>query len=240
MYRVNHIMRTINEMSFYAPHMKVDRNVERLSKLQKISFCVSIVSFSLLAIIALIYGPFDTKSNLSHISALSLYFINVIMGIVYLLVPVINTVKYTCNFKGEIINELIYGIDSDEQYIEALMPYSLEELAYVSNCIYVRIPKIKSKCFLWGGGKTAIISVLCLSYFAICLISTGGGEIGTSDKIIIAAMFFILYSSLMNMSFKKKLLYLQNLKLIIDMTIKIKKSHIIQLPEIPEAECTLK
>ncbi len=35
MYRVNHIMRTINEMSSYTPHMKVNRIAERLSKVQK-------------------------------------------------------------------------------------------------------------------------------------------------------------------------------------------------------------
>ncbi len=71
MYRVNHIMRTINEMSSYTPHMKVNRISERLSKLQKLSFCVSIISFFLLSIIALTYGPFDTKNNLSFISVLS-------------------------------------------------------------------------------------------------------------------------------------------------------------------------
>lgn len=152
MYRVNHIMRTINEMSSYTPHMKVNRIAERLSKVQKISFA-SLLFLFLLAIITLTYGPFNTKSNLSFISALSLYFINVIMGVTYLSVPVINTIKYIYNFKGEVVNELIYDIDSDEQHIEALLPYSLEELTYVSNCIQVRIPKIKSKCFLWGGGK---------------------------------------------------------------------------------------
>ena len=46
----------------------------------------------------------------------------------------------------------------------------------------------------------------------------------TGDKIIVAIMFFILYTSLMNMFFKQKLLYLQNLKMIIDMTIKIKRN----------------
>ncbi|SQQ93399.1 Uncharacterised protein [Escherichia coli] len=45
MYRVNHIMRTINEMSSYTPHMKVNRIAERLSKVQKISFCISVISF---------------------------------------------------------------------------------------------------------------------------------------------------------------------------------------------------
>lgn len=45
MYRVNHIMRTINEMSSYTPHMKVNRISERLSKLQKLSFCISIFLF---------------------------------------------------------------------------------------------------------------------------------------------------------------------------------------------------
>ncbi|WP_244596303.1 hypothetical protein [Escherichia coli] len=126
MYRVNHIMRTINEMSSYTPHMKVNRIAERLSKVQKISFCISVISFFLLAIITLTYGPVNTKSNLSFISALSLYFINVIMGVTYLSVPVINTIKYIYNFKGEVVNELIYDIDSDEQHIEALLPYSLE------------------------------------------------------------------------------------------------------------------
>ncbi|HFF1894442.1 TPA: hypothetical protein ACGBJ4_004781, partial [Escherichia coli] len=87
MYRVNHIMRTINEMSSYTPHMKVNRISERLSKLQKLSFCISIISFFLLSIIALTYGPFDTKNNLSFISVLSLYFINVIVGVAYLSVP---------------------------------------------------------------------------------------------------------------------------------------------------------
>lgn len=228
MYRVNHIMRTINEMSSYTPHMKVNRIAERLSKVQKISFCISVISFFLLAIITLTYGPFNTKSNLSFISALSLYFINVIMEVTYLSVPVINTIRYIYNFKGEVVNELIYDIDSDEQHIEALLPYSLEELTYVSNCIQVRIPKIKSKCFLWGGGKTAIISILCLSYSAICIVNGGSidgifvGE--TGDKIIVAIMLFILYTSLMNMFFKQKLLYLQNLKMIIDMTIKIKRN----------------
>lgn len=38
MYRVNHIMRTINEMSSYTPHMKVNRIAERLSKVQKYLF----------------------------------------------------------------------------------------------------------------------------------------------------------------------------------------------------------
>ncbi|HHO9746228.1 TPA: hypothetical protein ACRZFB_003684 [Escherichia coli] len=228
MYRVNHIMRTINEMSSYTPHMKVNRISERLSKLQKLSFCISIISFFLLSIIALTYGPFDTKNNLSFISVLSLYFINVIVGVVYLSVPVINTIKYIYNFKGEVINELIYDIDSDEQHIEALLPYSLEELTYVSYCIQARIPKIKSKCFLWGGGKTAIISILFLSYYAINL--ANGGNIegifvgGVGDKVIVVVMFFILYTSLMNMFFKQKYLYLQNLKLIIDMTIKIKRN----------------
>ncbi|KAE9666532.1 hypothetical protein [Escherichia coli] len=228
MYRVNHIMRTINEMSSYTPHMKVNRITERLDKLQKISFCISIFSFFLLAVIALTYGPFDTKNNLSFISALSLYFINVIVGVTYLSVPVFNTVKYIYNFKGEVINELIYDIDSDEQHIEVLLPYSLEELTYASNCIQARIPKIKSKCFLWGGGKTAVISILCLSYYVICLVNGGAlesifvGAVG--DQIIITAMLFILYTSLMNMCFKQKILYLQNLKMIIDMTIKIKRN----------------
>lgn len=150
------------------------------------------------------------------------------MGVAYLSVPVINTIKYIYNFKGEVINELIYDIDSDEQHIEALLPYSLEELTYVSYCIQARIPKIKSKCFLWGGGKTAIISILFLSYYAINL--ANGGNIegifvgGVGDKVIVVVMFFILYTSLMNMFFKQKYLYLQNLKLIIDMTIKIKRN----------------
>ncbi len=228
MYRINHIMRTINEMSSYTPHMRVNRIAERLSKVQKISFCISIISFFLLAIIALTYGPFNTKSNLSFISALSLYFINIIMGVTYLSVPVINAIKYLYNFKGEMVNELIYDIDSDEQHIETLLPYSLEELTYVSNCIQVRIPKIKSKCFLWGGEKTAITSILCLSYSAICIVN--GGSIdgifvgGGADKIIVTIMFFILYTSLMNMFLKQKLLYLQNLKMIIDLSIKIKRN----------------
>ncbi|EFB1475336.1 hypothetical protein ABDB92_004717 [Escherichia coli O13/O135:H23] len=228
MYRVNHIMRTINEMSSYTPHMKVNRITERLDKLQKISFCISILSFFLLAVIALTYGPFDTKSNLSFISVSSLYFINIIVGVTYLSVPVFNIVKYIYNLKGEVINELIYDIDSDEQHIEVLLPYSLEELTYASNCIQVRIPKIKSKCFLWGGGKTAIISILCLSYYIICHFNGGAQEgifIGVvGDQIIITAMLFILYTSLMNMFFKQKALYLQNLKMIIDMTIKIKRN----------------
>ena len=48
MYRVNHIMRTINEMSSYTPHMKVNRIAERLSKVQKISFCISVISSGLI------------------------------------------------------------------------------------------------------------------------------------------------------------------------------------------------
>ncbi|MCV5591447.1 hypothetical protein OFN17_28875, partial [Escherichia coli] len=75
---------------------------------------------------------------------------------------------------------------------------------------------------------TAIISILFLSYYAINL--ANGGNIegifvgGVGDKVIVVVMFFILYTSLMNMFFKQKYLYLQNLKLIIDMTIKIKRN----------------
>ncbi|WP_096941892.1 hypothetical protein [Escherichia coli] len=226
MYRVNHIMRTINEMSSYTPHMKVNRISENLKKVQKVSFFISILSFFMLTIISLTYGPFDTKNNLSFISALSIYFINIIVGFTYLLVPAINAVKYIYNLKEEVINELIYDIDSDEQHIEALMPYSLEELTYVSNCIQARPPEIKSKFFFLTGGKTAIISILFLSYYYISLINESniGGVFveGGGDKFFVFIMFFILYTSLINVFLKQKILYLTKLKLIIDMAIKIK------------------
>lgn len=125
------------------------------------------------------------------------------------------------------VNELIYDIDSDEQHIEALLPYSLEELTYVSNCIQVRIPKIKSKCFLWGGGKTAIISILCLSYSAICIVNGGSIDGILLGRLVIKLLspscFYTLHI-IDEYVFKQKLLYLQNLKMIIDMTIKIKRN----------------
>lgn len=228
MYRVNHIMRTINEMRLYTPHMKANKMMDRLSKLQKISFRISIISFLLLAIIALTYGPFDTKSNLSFISALILYFVNITACVTCLSVPIIGIVRHTYDFKEEVVNELIYGIDRDEQHIEALMPYSLEELTYVANCIHVRISKIKSKCSFFGGEKTAIISILFLSYFAIEVINeantVGLFFLSSWDKLIAVTLVFILYASLMTMFFKQKLAYLQDIKTLIDMSIKIKNN----------------
>lgn len=197
MYRVNHIMRTINEMNFYTPHMRVDRFTGYSNKLQKISFCILLVSFYLLVVTALIYGPFDIKNGLSFTSALSLYFVNIIAGGVYLLSPLIGTLKYIYNFKGEIINELIYDIDNDEQYIEVLMPYSLEELIYASKCIRARISKVKSKRFFMGSGGTSVISILCLSYSGVCVISGVNveeiGLIGFFDMAIKFVLFFMLH-----------------------------------------------
>lgn len=62
MYRVNHIMRTINEMSSYTPHMKVNRISENLKKVQKYHFS-SLFFLFMLTIISLTYGPFDTKTT---------------------------------------------------------------------------------------------------------------------------------------------------------------------------------
>ncbi|EPO9567874.1 hypothetical protein ACUINF_004210 [Escherichia coli] len=230
MYRVNHIMRTINEMNFYTPHMRVDRFTGYSNGLQKISFCILLVSFYLLVITALIYGLFDIKNGLNFTSTLSLYFVNIIAGGVCLLSPLIGTLKYIYNFKGEIINELIYDIDNDEQYIEVLMPYSLEELIYASKCIRARISKVKSKCFFMGSEGTSVISILCLSYSGVCVMSGVNveeiGLIGFFDMAIKFVLFFMLHLLLINTFFKRKLRYLQKLKSLIDMTVSTKKNFI--------------
>ncbi|WP_244601079.1 hypothetical protein [Escherichia coli] len=229
MFRVNHIMRTINEMSFYTPHIKLNKFTDYLFRLKKISFCITLVSFYLLIVMAFIYGPFEIKNGLGFISALSLYFATIIAGGFYLSVPVIGALKYICNFKGEMINELIYDIDNDEQYIESLMPYSLEELAYASKCIHTRIQKVKSKRFFMERGEISVISILCLSYSSVCVIS--GINIkgvfffgGIFDMVIILVMFFILHTSLISMLFKRKLRYLQKINSLIDMTLNIKRN----------------
>ncbi|KUS82059.1 hypothetical protein AWE77_21500 [Escherichia coli] len=232
MYRVNHIMRTINEMNSYTPHMKVNRISEHSKKLQRFSFYISIASIAALSFIALMCILFNNKNNFIFIIALFFYLINVMGSIIYLLAPILGVVKHLYNLKGELLNDLIYDIDNDEQHIEALMSYSLDELIYIKNCIHVRVINMRAKCFFLGG-ETAIISILCLSHYAFIFIKSINTGLFLSmslfDEIIILFLIIICYASLMSMIFKRKFTYLQSLDRIIDMAIKIKNSFYTEI-----------
>ncbi|MCT8345068.1 hypothetical protein LG003_20020 [Photorhabdus kleinii] len=137
------------------------------------------------------------------------------------------------NFKKEIFNDLICEIDNDEQNIEKLMPYSLTELNYSIDWLNIKIQRVKSRINDFFGEKTAILSILGLSYSAIQAIggfnklsdtiSKGIFNSGTANTLIVFGLAFLLGLSFGALALKNIANHLQYLKEIIEITKKLKE-----------------
>ena len=123
------------------------------------------------------------------------------------------------NFKKEIFNDLICEIDNDERNVEKLMQYSLDELTYATDCLNLKIERIKLRVNDFFGEKTAIFSILGLAYSAIQsvgglnkisdTISNGLFNSGTASTLISFGLAFILGISLGALTLKQIIKHLQ-------------------------------
>lgn len=235
MYRVNQIIKTISKMNSHAPYNQINKKSNLLRKTQVYSFLTSLFSLVFMIIIAVFYKFFHLPKETFISSTFSLYVINSASSIIYLFTPIIPGVKFMLNFKNEIFNDLICEIDNDEQNIEKLMPYSLDELNYSIDWLNIKIQRVKSRINDFFGEKTAVLSIIGLAYSAIQgfggleklgdTISKGLFDSGTANTIIVFGLAFILGLSLGALALKNVANHLQYLKEIIELAKKTKKQN---------------
>lgn len=235
MYRVNQIIKTTSEMKTYAPYKHLNKKSNSLRKIQVYSLLTSLFSLFLMVFIAIIYKVFSLPKDPFILTALILYAINSISGIVYLFTPIVPGVKFMLNFKKEIFNDLICEIDNDEQNIQKLMPYSLTELNYCIDWLNIKIQRLKLRINDFFGEKTAVLSILGLAYSAIQgigglnklgdTISKGLFNSGTTNTLIVLGLAFLLGLSLGALALKNVANHLQYLKEILELTKKIKQEN---------------
>jgi hypothetical protein len=188
-----------------------------------------------MVIIAVIYKVFNLPKDPFVLTALILYVLNSIAGIIYLFTPIIPGIKFMLNFKKEVFNDLICEIDNDEQNIQNLIPYSLTELNYSIDWLNIKIKRVKSRINDFFGEKTAVLSILGLAYSAVQgvgglnklgdTISKGLFNSGTVNTLIVFGLAFLLGLSLGALALKNVANHLQYLKEILEITKKTKEKH---------------
>jgi len=180
-----------------------------------------------------IYKAFNLPKEPFILSAFFLYFLNSIACILYLFIPIITGLKFMLNFKNEIFNDLICEIDNDEQNIQKLLPYSLDELNYSIDWLNLKIQRLKSRINDFFGEKTAVLSIIGLAYSTIQgfgglnklgdTISKGLFNSGTANTLIVFGLAFLLGLSLGALALKNVANHLQYLKEVLELTKKTKQ-----------------
>lgn len=239
--RINQIVGILSKMESHTPFATMKAKKRISIKIQNYSLLGCIFSFLLLMILFVICLTFKIKKNSVKTFALILLVINHIFGIVCLLTPVISGMKFIFNMRNEVMNDFQMEINHDEKNVEQLEHYSIPELDYATHLLAFKIERFKARISDFFGTKTAILSILGLSYSAVQAL--GGFEkithilakgLFNSDIANIISIFglsFLLGISIGAIIMKNIINHFEYLKSILELAKQRKNRSIIKTPD---------
>jgi len=171
MQRINQIIAIYSRMKPF-PTFKKNNKLKSLWKTQATLFVISLGSLFLLGALVLAINLSFLSKETTKIIALSLFLVNSLSSITFLLIPPINELKSFINLKKEVMNDLVCEIYFAENHIMELERYTESELKYAIEWLNLKINRINNRLNNFFGEKTAIISICGLAYSA--LQATGG------------------------------------------------------------------
>lgn len=224
------ILNVLSRMNSYvssSPKNKKSNLYIKCIKIKVYTFLTALLSLILMAIIVFIGWFFGLpKSPCISSILIILFFLNLISTLICVIAALIpklrEMLEFIFNFKREIFNDFFYEIIHDRKNIEKLELYSPAELGYVLDWVNIKIRRANSRIIYFFGGKTAILSIIGLSYSVIQNI--GGlpklGEImlnglfssGITNALIVLVLCFLLGISLGALTLKMLVNYLQYIK----------------------------
>lgn len=235
MLRINHIIKILSSVKPYTPHTyksKTDKIIDKMNG--TLALFAALILFLLLIAISLykLFEPF--RCNLMICIIFGLYFIGTTIGIVIMLLPPISGMKYLINWKKETSNDLIFEISHDEENAKLLLEYSEKELLYSIYWLQMKINRINIRVSSFFGEKTAVLSVLALTYSAVQssigfdklshTFTQGLFSSGVVNTFIMFGLAFLLGLSLGALMLKKVANHQLYLKEIVELTLRLQKN----------------
>lgn len=206
MNRVNQIVSILSKMESHTPFALIKSKKITSIKIQNYSLLGCLLCLLLLGALIILCLTFNIDKKSVEIYAILLLIINHIFGIICLTTPIVADLNFFFNMRKEVLNDFQIEINHDEKNVEQLDHYSIPELEYATYWLNLKIERFKARISDFFGTKTAIISILGLSYSAVQ--SLGGFEkIGNilfkglfdtdvANIISILGLFFLLGISL--------------------------------------------
>ncbi|WP_413796537.1 hypothetical protein [Kosakonia cowanii] len=167
MNRINQIVSILSKMESYTPFAAMKSKNKTLIKIQNYSLLGCIFCLVLLVVLIIMCLIFDIEKKNVEIYAIIILIITHISGIVCLLTPVISGIKFIYNMRKEVLNDFQIEVNHDEKNVEQLDHYSISELDYATYWLNFKIERFKARISDFFGTKTAILSILGLSYSAV-------------------------------------------------------------------------
>ena len=167
MNRINQIVSILSKMESYTPFAAMKSKNKTSIKIQNYSLLGCIFCLLLLVALIIMCLTFNIEKKNVEIYAIIILIINHIFGIVCLLTPVISGIKFMYNMRKEVLNDFQIEVNHDEKNVEQLDYYSISELDYATYWLNFKIERFKARISDFFGTKTAILSILGLSYSAV-------------------------------------------------------------------------
>lgn len=227
MNRINQIVSILSKMESHTSFALIKSKKKISIKIQNYSLLGCLLCLIILGSLIFICLTFNIDKKSVEVFALLLLIMNHIFGIVCLSTPIVADMKSFFNMRKEVLNDFQMEINHDEKNVEQLEHYSITELEYAIYWLNLKIERFKARISDFFGTKTAILSILGLSYSAVQ--SLGGFEkIGhiifkglfnsnIANIISILGLFFLLGISLGAIVIKKIINHFEYLKTIIEL-----------------------
>ncbi|AHG21064.1 hypothetical protein Z042_16750 [Chania multitudinisentens RB-25] len=234
MLRVNHIIKILSSIKPYAPHTYKNRTDKIIDKIHGRLFMTGVIFLALLACLIALYRLTDLFRNDTMVYIIfGVYFGVTITGLLIMMLPPILGIKHLINWKKETSDDFVCEISHDEQNAMLLLDYSEKELLYAIHWLQTKINRINLRVSSFFGEKTAVLSVLALTYSAVQS-SIGFDKLsqtftedlftsGISNTFIMFGLAFLLGISLGALMLKKVANHQLYLKEIVELAIKIQK-----------------
>ncbi|MGY3115356.1 hypothetical protein ACVWYV_003587 [Pantoea eucalypti] len=174
MNRVNQIVSVLSKMESHTPFALIKSKKKTSIKIQNYSLLGCLLCLLLLGALIILCLTFNIDKKSVEIYALLLLIMNHIFGIICFSTPIVADMKFFFNMRKEVLNDFQMEINHDEKNVEQLEHYSFTELEYATYWLNHKTERFKARISDFFGTKTAILSILGLSYSAVQ--SLGGLE----------------------------------------------------------------
>ena len=234
MLRINHIIKILGSIKSYTPHTyksKLDKIANKIH-----GWLVALGLFLLVSFAALVFiykSMFFFRNGWVVSATFTIYFLGVIVGLIIMALPPIIEIKYLIDWKKQASNNFVCEISHDEENAKLLSGYSEKELLYAIHWLQMKNDRIKTRVSNFFGEKTAILSILGLTYSAVQssigfdklthTFTQGLFTSGIANTFIILGLAFLLGLSLGALMLKKVANHQLYLKEIVELAIRLKK-----------------
>ncbi|EKN4936671.1 hypothetical protein EFW05_19055 [Yersinia enterocolitica] len=234
MLRINHIIKILCGIKSYAPHTYKTRTDKIINKIHIRLFIIGITFLASLAFLVALYKLTDFFKNETIIYFIFfMYFGSTITGLLIMIFPPVLGIKHLINWRKETSDEFVYEIFHDEQNAMLLLDYSEKELLYAVHWLQMKINRVNLRVSSFFGEKTAVLSVLALTYSAVQssigfdklshTFTVGLFASGITNTFVTFGLAFLLGISLGALMLKKFANHQLYLKEIVELAIKIQK-----------------